>query len=347
MEGFTMARIRTLLIAAALAGLALAPNAAQAKEIVVAIFGGSFVDNAKICHATPFTKETGATVTYVLGSSVQNVAKLRATKGNPDIDVAYMDVQIVKQAKAEGLLEKIDTGMLSNFKDLYQSAYDPDHQWVSLMYSGTAIAYNPKVIKTPPTSWSAIWDPKYKGKMAVPDISGTSGQQFLIAAARLNGGSLENVDPGFEAIKKLRGSFVTLYTQADQIVSLFERGDIVIAPWYIDRVGAAAAKGVPVAVSFPKEGAIGIIPTVAVPKGAKNKDLAEKYIDILLSVEGQQCYAERQYAGPTNKKVVLPDALAKLVPYKDSVEKMFFPDTAYIAKHLPEWSEKWGREVAR
>jgi len=27
-----------------------------------------------------------------------------------------------------------------------------------------------------------------EGKLAIPDISGTSGQQFLMAAARLNGG---------------------------------------------------------------------------------------------------------------------------------------------------------------
>ena len=59
---------------------------------------------------------------------------------------------------------------------------------------------------------------------------------------------------------------VTYYTQADQIVALLERGDIVIAPWYIDLVGAAAAKGVPVALAFPEEGAIRIIPTVSIPR---------------------------------------------------------------------------------
>jgi spermidine/putrescine-binding protein len=328
-------------------GLMLAAETASAQDVVIAIFGGTFADNTKICAVEPFEKATGAKVTFVLGSSVQNVAKLRATRGRPDFDVTYMDVQIARQAKNEGLLETMDTGNIKHFDALYESAVDPDHRWVGFMYSGTAIAYNPNQIKTPPTSWSAIWKDEYRGKMAVPDISGTAGQQFLIAAARLSGGSVQNVDPGFEAVKKLRGGFVTLYTQADQILTLFERGDIIIAPWYVDRVGAAAAKGVPVAVSFPTEGAIGILPTVSIPKGAKNKALSEKYVDILLSPEGQKCFAERQFAGPTNKTVKLAPDLAKQVPFGDNVEKMYFPDTEYIAKVLPEWAERWGREIAR
>src|SRR5687768_13191173 len=109
-----------LVLAACLFGSASTPASAQ--EVVIAIFGGSFLDNARICHAAPFEKATGAKINYVLGSSVQNVAKLRATKGRPDIDLAYMDLQIVKQAQAEGLLDEIDTTKLKNFGDLYPSA---------------------------------------------------------------------------------------------------------------------------------------------------------------------------------------------------------------------------------
>lgn len=333
---------------AALAVLALLPaTATSAQELVVAIFGGSFADNTLECAVKPFEAQTGASVQFVLGSSVQTAAKLRAAGDQSGVDVSYMDIQIVKQAKNEDLLETIDYDQLSHVGDLYDSAKDPDQNWVSLMYSGTAIAYNPNEISEPPTSWHDIWDPQYQGRLALPDISGTAGQQFLIAAARLNGGSLEDVDPGFAAIEQLKPHVVTYYTQADQIVSLLERGDIVIAPWYIDRVGAAAANGVPVALAFPEEGAIGIIPTVSIPKGSPNKELAQQYIDILLSPEGQTCFAERQFAGPTNKTVELPPEIAQFVPYEDSVEQMYFPDTAYVARVLPEWTDRWNREIAR
>ena len=138
-----------------------------------------------------------------------------------------------------------------------------------------------------------------------------------------------------------------MYTQPDQIIPLFERGDIAVAVWYTDRTGAAAAKGVPVAAAYPKEGAIGIVPTVSVPKASQKRELAQKYIAALLSPEGQLCFAQTQFAGPTNKKVQLPADLGKLVPFGDIVQRMYFPDTDFVAKKFPEWSERWGREIAR
>src|SRR5499433_4458826 len=331
----------TLLIA----GLSALP--AFADELVVATFGGTFVDNSKKCHAAPFEKATGATVKYVLGSSVQTAAKLRAAGARSELDVAYMDSQIVKQMKAEGLLQPLEPAKIAHWGDLYEASRDKDAYWVSMMFAGTIITYNTNLVKSPPTSWADLWKPEWKGKLAIPDISGTSGQQFLMAAARLNGGSIEAIDPGFEAIKKLKSNVQMMYTQPDQIIPLFERGDIALAVWYTDRTGAAAAKGVPVAAAYPKEGAIGIVPTVAVPKASPKRDLAQKYIGALLSPEGQLCFAQSQFAGPTNKTVKLPPDLAKLVPYGDLVQRMYFPDTDLVAKKFPEWSERWGREIAR
>jgi putative spermidine/putrescine transport system substrate-binding protein len=320
---------------------------ASGEELVVATFGGTFVDNSKKCHATAFEKATGSTVKYVLGSSVQTMAKLRAAGARSELDVAYMDSQIVKQAKAEGLLQPLEPAKIAGWGDLYEASRDKDAHWVSMMFAGTIITYNTNLVKTPPTSWADLWKPEWKGKLAIPDISGTSGQQFLMAAARLHGGSVENIDPGFEAIKKLKPNIQMMYTQPDQIIPLFERGDIALAVWYTDRTGAAALKGVPVAAAYPKEGGIGIVPTVSVPKASQKRELAQKYIAVLLSPEGQLCFGQSQFAGPTNKKVQLPPDLAKLVPYGPIVERMFFPDTDLVAKKFPEWSERWGREIAR
>ena len=329
------------LLAAALAG------PASADELVVATFGGTFVDNSKKCHAAAFEKATGSTVKYVLGSSVQTAAKMRAAGSRAEFDVAYMDSQIVKQVKAEGLLQPLEPARIEHWNDLYDASRDKDGYWVSMMFAGTIITYNTNLVKTPPTSWADLWKPEWKGKLAIPDISGTSGQQFLMAAARINGGSVENIDPGFEAIKKLKPNVQMMYTQPDQIIPLFERGDIALAVWYTDRTGAAALRGVPVAAAYPSEGAIGIVPTVSVPKASTKRDLAQKYIATLLAPEGQLCFGQSQFAGPTNKKVQLPPDLAKLVPYGPLVQRMFFPDTDLVARKFPEWSERWGREIAR
>ena len=106
-----------------LGGMALAAclslawqGGAAAQELNVAIFGGSFADNVRTCVVEPFQRESGAKVNFVLGNSVQNAARLRATRGRPDVDVAYMDLQVMVQAKAEGLLDKIDAGKISKVK---------------------------------------------------------------------------------------------------------------------------------------------------------------------------------------------------------------------------------------
>jgi len=340
-------RTKSILLGAA-AALAVSAGAARAAdELVVATFGGSFADDTKACHVAAFEKATGAKVILTLGSSVDIAAKIRATAGSPDIDVAYMDISIAKQIRNEGLLEKLDFSTLSNYPDVAKQAFDDQGSFVNFMTAATTIAYNPKLMPEAPDSWEDLFDPKYAGKIALGDITGTSGMHFLIAVNKMKGGDFETQDAGFKAIEGLMPNVVMLYTQADQLVELFQRGEIVMAPWYPDRIGSAADKGVDVAVAYPKEGAVGIQPTVSVPKGSPNKALAMKFIDVLLSPEGQKCFAEKKYAGPVNTKVELSDKVKAIVPFGESYEKLWYPDTDAIAKYRPGWTERWQREVAR
>ncbi|MCW3475861.1 ABC transporter substrate-binding protein [Limobrevibacterium gyesilva] len=334
--------------AAMVAGMALlATPAVQAQQLVVATYGGSFADDTKSCHIQAFEKATGAKVVLQLGNSVQIAAAIRAGGGTPPYDIGYLDDSLATQLNGEGLIAPIDTGKLANYPDIAKQAWGPGNSYVNFMTAATVIAYNPDVVKTPPTSWNDLFDPKYAGRMALGDITGTSGLHFLLAVNRMRGGTLDNMDPGLAALKGLVKNTVTLYTQADQLISLFQRGEVVIAPWYPDRAGSAADKGLKIAVAYPQEGAVGIKPTLVIPKGAKDADLALKYIDTVLSVDGQSCFAEKKYAGPVNAKVKLSDKVAKLVPVGETYERLWYPDPAAVAAHLPEWQRRWQREVTR
>ena len=320
-------------------------QAARADNLVVATFGGVFADDTKTCNIQPFEKATGATVALQLGNSVQHAAAIRAMGGKPTYDVAYMDNSLATQLNAEGLLAPLDPAKLTNYADVDKAAFGPGNSYVAFEISATAITYNPKVVSPPPTSWNDLFDPKYKGRIAIGDITGTSGVQFLMAVNKMRGGTLDDMSPGFAAIKQLADSSVTLYTQADQLVSLFQRGDIVIAPWYPDRTGAQIDKGLDLAVAYPKEGAVGIKPVLVVPKGAPHLDLALKYVDAVLSTEGQTCFSSRQYAAPVNLKVTLPDRMKKIVATGDDYKNLWFPDPKAVATHLVEWTHRWQREV--
>jgi putative spermidine/putrescine transport system substrate-binding protein len=340
-----MHRICKIAIAAAFTGFAF--TAARAEELVVASYGGSFGEAVKACLIPPFEKATGATVVVKVNNSSQTAAALRATAGDPDLDVAFMDDALSAQTNNENLNERLDRSKLSNAPDIIPSAWGKNDGYVAAMVSATTIVYDPKVVKTPPTSWLDLFDPQYAGKYVIGDISGTSGWQFLLALNKIKGGTLENIDPGIDAIKPLAKGSTVLYTQADQVISLFERGEIVIAAWYPNNAAAAAAKGLSVAVAYPKEGAVGILPTLVIPKGSKKRDLAYKFIDQALSVESQKCFSEKAIIGAVNTKVKLSESVAKVVPYGETLKNTWFVDPDIVAKNIPTWSRRWPREVAR
>jgi putative spermidine/putrescine transport system substrate-binding protein len=196
------ANLRVVVAAAAVVGLGFAAPL-SAEELVVGSFGGSFADNLKTCHVAAFEKATGATVSLKLGNSSQFAAALRAAAGNPDMDIVYIDNSLAAQAHNEGLTQTIDRAKLKSAPDILPSAWGKDDSYVVAMVSATTLVYNPKLVKTPPTSWLDLADPAYAGKYAIGDISGTAGLQFLLELNKLKGGTLEDITPGIDAIKPI------------------------------------------------------------------------------------------------------------------------------------------------
>lgn len=341
--------MRQSLYSASVATMILAglPAAGLAQELVVGSFGGSFADNVKACHVAAFEKATGAKVSLKLGNSSQFAAAIRAAGGKPDMDVVFIDNSLASQTHGEKLNEIIDPKKLKSAGEIIDTAWGKDNSYVVAMVSATALVYNPKLVKAPPTSWLDLFDPVYAGKYSIGDISGTSGLHFLLALNKIKGGTLENIDPGIEAIKPLAKGSTTLYTQADQLLALFERNEIAIAPWYPDRAGVAIDKGMSLAVAYPKEGAVGILPVVMIPKGTAQSELAHKFIDQVLSAEGQGCFSEKAYIGAVNTKVKLSEKVQKLVPNGESLQKAWFVDPTVIAANVANWTRRWQREVAR
>lgn len=337
---------RLVIPALAVISLGSTANVAAAGDLVVGTFGGSNVEAINACHSTAFTQKTGTKVVTKLANSAQFASMVRATAGKSDMDVITMDDSLATQLANEGLLEKIDVSKLKSGTELVDGAVGKDALYIVYQWSSTTIAYNPKLVKTPPTSWNDVFKPEYAGKLALPDISGTAGSHFLIAANRLGGGTLANIDEGIKRVKALVPNSVAFYTQADQLISMFERGEIAIAPWYTDRAANAEDKGVPVKFVYPSEGGIGIRVAVVIPKGSKNVEAALGFVDQMLSKDGQECFAEKMYGGPVNKTAALKGRAAEVVPL-DQYSKLQFLDPEVVSKSVAGWRQRWQREVTR
>lgn len=315
-------------------------------EISVAMYGGSFGESCKDCFIKPFEKKYDCKVNVVLGNSKEFLARLRAQKGYQQLDIVTLDRTVSLQAKAEGLIDKYDPEKIPNFRDLYDWAKDPDGYYGALYLDSVGLAYNPEMIKRPPISWLELWDPKYKGKITIPDMGTGPGYGFLLMAAKLHGGNQVNIDPGFEAIKKLK--VVKHFLYSGEVVSLLERKEVVMAVWGMSRTWAANKGGIPVTFAYPKEGVVSLLGDPCIVKGGPNKEYAEKYINFVFAHDAQKCFTESEFMGPVNKKTILsPEFLKNTpVPYgTKSKIKLYIPDFEYVNKHRGEWTERWNREI--
>jgi spermidine/putrescine-binding protein len=83
------------------------------KELVFAFWGGRWEAALKGALAD-FEREYGVKISWVAGSSVENLAKIQAQRGRPQIDVAIMDDIPALQGKKLGGWARLDEGALPN-----------------------------------------------------------------------------------------------------------------------------------------------------------------------------------------------------------------------------------------
>jgi spermidine/putrescine-binding protein len=327
---------------AAGAGLAVA----QSDELVVVLPGGTLEKVLRRSWVEPFEKKTHAKATVVTGLTMENLAKLRAQKGNPQIDVVIFDPPGAIPAANEGLLEKLDPARIPNLRDQYPFEIQKHGFFATDWLSNQVLAYNTKYVKEPPKSWADLWKPEYKGKVILPDISTSHGVFFVSIVSKMEtGNDLYNTDAAFAKLKTLRPNVLTLWTSHDQVAQLLNSGEAWLAPWTSDRALSQVAAKAPIGLTVPREGAIYFTSHIGIAKGTKRKALAEKYVDNAISVEAQLTNAREAFLGPANSKVKLTGELAENLAYGDNLKKLVAPDWNKIDQLRNEWTERWNREI--
>ena len=165
------------------------------------------------------------------------------------------------------------------------------------------IAYNPKKIKTPPTSWEDLWKPEYKGRVGITGLGSSLGTAFMVEIAKMHGGSETNIEPAFEAVKKLLPNVGAIAPSPGALAALFQQGEIDIAFNYWNNVALLAAKGVDIAFAKPKSGAIVVRSSAQIVKNNQDPKLVLEYLDTVMSVDVQKGLEAHPWVMmPTNKQ---------------------------------------------
>ncbi len=329
---------------AAVAGFGIRP-AAAARD--VAFLGWEGYDLA--FKSTDLLGKAGVNMQPTYISAIEDIITKLRGGGIGSIDLTTLIYQYVSFCGQSDLLGAIDESLVPNLAAMHPRVkaldkflrVDDKLYGVPFTFSAIPLLYNPDLVEEP-KSWLDLLKPEYKGHIAFPAITNGYGVDFLVMLAKAFGGSEDNIDPGFEAMKKIKGE--TIFKAASDLPTLFGQGDIWIMPYDTGNTFKLQQAGLPVAFATPQEGSPAVNITACVAKGAKNADVAGAAIDMMLKPEAQIEIARRMRWTASNPETKLPADLAAEVP---AVDKLAQLDRDKINAKRASWIERWNREIAR
>ena len=198
--------------ATGLIGLSGLPLRAQNRVLNVTAYGGVWEQAIRDCFVAPFEAKTGATATVSLGGPAQWLAQVEANPENPPLDVLIMTPDLAVLAAEGDLMDDFTVEKLPNLAKIPQEFTDAClGKGTYFDYGVGGITYNTQVVAEPPRSFAAFVDRVAAGEFiaSVPSISyGPTTIFFLWALNNALGGDVNNVDPFFAAMEKMKGNLV-------------------------------------------------------------------------------------------------------------------------------------------
>jgi spermidine/putrescine-binding protein len=217
-------------------------------------------------------------------------------------DIAAADALWVPKMHKDGLTESFDLSEIAAAKQLYPEARNIKYWKDGSKYmafpngwSTIQVYYNPKYVKTKPTSWNALLDPKYAKKIVYENSPET-----MVAFAGLATGAKVPYDQTIaelarskEWLKKLKPNILKLVDQNLETVNLLKDESCWIGMGNLGvEVRVKNVGGPLIKVAFPKEGLPGWFDGEQMVSKSKNKDVFATFMN---SVEGQTAFAAQNF----------------------------------------------------
>ncbi|MGH6768330.1 MAG: extracellular solute-binding protein [Xanthobacteraceae bacterium] len=159
-----------------------------------------------------------------------------------------------------------------------------------------------------PKTWTDLLDPKYKGKIVMPDPNFSS---LLVVIA----GTLAKAH-GWSYFERLRKSDIMVVQSNQQVSDMIKRGERAMA-MAADAayVGPVRKQGMKISILYPTDGAFVIASPSSVVKGSPNPNAAKAFADFMLSRDVQQMFpSEFLYSARTD--VAGPPGYPSLTSFK-------------------------------
>ncbi|MDD7594749.1 MAG: spermidine/putrescine ABC transporter substrate-binding protein [Clostridiales bacterium] len=258
-------------------------------------------------------------VNYTTYASNEDMyAKLKS--GAVKYDIVIPSDYMIELMIEEDMLEEIDFSNIPNYQYIDENYrnlfYDPDNKYsVPYTYGMVGIIYNTTMVEGTPDSWGLMWDENYKGKILnfnnPRDAFGTAMYKLGID---VNTSDTADWDAAFEALKAQK-PLVQSYVM-DEIFNKMKGASAAIAPYYAGDFLTMYDDNNDLAFYYPKEGTNVFIDAICIPKGTQHKDIAEAYINFMLSEDA--AIANAEYIGYASPNTLVRDS-AEYAEYMNEI----------------------------
>jgi spermidine/putrescine transport system substrate-binding protein len=293
-----------------------------------------------------FEQEYGVTIIYdTFASNEELYAKLLA--GGTGYDLVFPSGDYVSIMIKQGMLEKIDKSKLRNLNNidpvvLQKAAYDPGMDYSVPYYFGAAgIAVNTARVPNYEKSWSIFSRADLRGKMTMLDDM----REVLGDALASLGYSVNTVNPSQIAAARDLVNNVwkpnLLKFDAEAFGKGFADEDFWVVQGYAEVVYEEISDELKKNTVFfiPPEGGPAYIDSMCILKGARNADLAYKFIDF---IHRPEIYAEfTDYFGFPATANIPARSLKKITPYYTAEELANVELKDDIGENLEFYDDAW------
>jgi thiamine transport system substrate-binding protein len=298
-----------------------------------------------------FEQANHANVQFIAsGDAGTALNKAILSKNNPIADVFYgVDNTFLSRAFQEGIFEPYNSPLLQDIPDEYK--LDSQNRALPVDYGDVCPNYDKDYFQKnnlqPPQNLEDLLKPEYKGLLVVENPATSSpGLVFLLATIAHFGenGYLDYwkglVQNDVLVVNDWETAYNTDFTRAGgtrPIVISYNS-----SPAFEVLYASSPVSEAPTGVIVQNESCFQQIEFVGILQGTKQRSLAEKWVDFMLSTQFQEDMPLQMFVFPVNKNAKLNETFTK---YLVTPQKLAQVSPDAIAANRDQWIQAWTKVV--
>jgi spermidine/putrescine-binding protein len=249
-----------------------------------------------------------------MGSSDELVAKLRGGSAS-NYDVISPSSDVATMIAASGLAAPLDLSKLPSYSQLSERLrsmplvrVNGNVYGVPFTWGPNPLLYDTTYFAKAPDSWSALWDPKLKGKISAWDELSTIYMAAQVLGYdkpdpdhiyNLSDEELENVR---KKLLELKPNIRKFWSTGGELTNLFENHEIVAAMGWPLMTNQLRKAGFPIAETIPKENTTGWIDHLMITSASEHKELATEFLEYMIEPKTQKMVTDVTGYDPANPR---------------------------------------------